>query len=83
MQMMHAASCGQIKNIRSWWDKLVQIGPDYGYFPNPAKTCLLVKHAARKAASDIEGKKYLGAPLGTDTFVHSFHSSILRKQYKL
>ena len=82
MQMMHAASCGQIKNIRSWWDKLVQIGPDYGYFPNPAKTCLLVKHATRKAASDIfsgtgisiscEGKKYLGAPLGIDTFVHSF-----------
>ena len=61
---------------------VVQIGPDYGYFPNPAKTCLLVKDAARKTASDIftgtgisitcEGKKYLGAPLGTDAFVHSF-----------
>ena len=76
-----AASCDQIEYIRSWWDKLVQIGPDYGYFPNPAKTCLLVKDAARKTASDIftgtgisiscEGKKYLGAPLGTDAFVHS------------
>ena len=78
-----AASCGQIEYLRSWWDKLVPIGPDYaGYFHNPAKTCLLVKDAARKTASDIftgtgisiscEGKKYLGAPLGTDAFVHSF-----------
>ena len=32
-----AASCGQIENIRTWWDKLVQIGPDYGYFPKPAQ----------------------------------------------
>ena len=23
----YAASCGQIEYIRSWWDKLVQIGP--------------------------------------------------------
>lgn len=75
-----AASCGQIENIRSWWDKLVQIGPDYGYFPNPSKACLLVKEAAQKTASDIftgtgisiSWKKYLRAPLATASFLHSF-----------
>jgi len=36
-----ATTCGCLEELRSWWDKLVSVGPDYGYFPNPSKTLLL------------------------------------------
>ena len=32
-------------DVRCWWDRLVSIGPDFGYFPNPSKTCLIVKNS--------------------------------------
>ena len=38
-----ATVCGGLKELQSWWDKLTSVGPDYGYFPNPSKTCIVVK----------------------------------------
>ena len=29
---------GKMNGIRAWWDKITQLGLEYGYFPNPAKT---------------------------------------------
>ena len=62
-----------------WWDKLVQHGPAYGYFP---KLWLIVKDAKLSEArtvfqgSDIlitsEGKCYLGAEIGSGSFVNSY-----------
>ena len=40
-----ATACGNLSEIRLWWDKLLQFGPDFGYFPNPSKTCLVVKES--------------------------------------
>ena len=33
-----AASLGKVDQIRSWWDRLVKLGPGYGYYPNATKT---------------------------------------------
>jgi len=33
-----AAAGGILSGLRRWWDDLVKIGPDYGYFPNTRKT---------------------------------------------
>ncbi len=32
-----------IKHLREWWNRLVQLGPDYGYHPNATTTWLVVK----------------------------------------
>ena len=34
---------GNISDIRGWFEHLVKIGPCYGYFPEPNKSCLVVK----------------------------------------
>ena len=80
-----ATACGCLLDVRCWWNQLVSTGPDYayGYFPNPSKTCLIVKPSHYGAAVSIfsglgvlitaKGKHYLGAALGTAaSFVSSF-----------
>jgi len=32
-----------LDRLRNWWDALIELGPSFGYFPNPAKTYLIVK----------------------------------------
>ena len=77
-----AAAGGKLSNIRSWWDHLLKIGPDYGYYPNAAKTSIIVKEEHLSKATSAfegtgvqitqEGKRYLGAALGTDSFVKKY-----------
>ena len=77
-----ATACGSLPDIRHWWNELASIGPTYGYFSNPSKTCLIVKPSHYDAAIPIfhgtgilitaEGKRHLGAALGTASFVSSF-----------
>ena len=56
-----------------------KLGPEYGYFPNPAKTWLVVKEEHLEAAQNTfggsgiqlttQGRQYLGAPIGSMEFV--------------
>ena len=32
--------CGSIDSLLSWWHRLIEVGPSFGYFPNPPKTWL-------------------------------------------
>ena len=50
-----ATALGHTAELREWWDEL---GPGYGYYPNPSKTWLVTKeecHADAMAA--FEGTK--------------------------
>ena len=38
-----ATASGELAKIRSWWERLVEIGPQYGYFPNASKTWMVGK----------------------------------------
>ena len=38
-----ATAGGKFNNLREWWDCLINIGPEYGYFPNASKTWPIVK----------------------------------------
>ena len=38
-----ASAGGELQHIKVWWDGLTQMGPQYGYFPNPEKAWLVVK----------------------------------------
>ncbi|KAL5486419.1 hypothetical protein EMCRGX_G018891 [Ephydatia muelleri] len=73
---------GSLKNLRTWWDKLVTVGPSYGYFVNAVKTWLITKEETHTRALDIfkdtqiritkEGKPHLGAALGTSSYIIEF-----------
>ena len=39
----NAAAGGKLVDLKAWWDRLTDLGPDYGYFPNTKKTWLIVK----------------------------------------
>ena len=74
-----ASAGGILADIRIWWDHLTEIGPNYGYLPNVAKTCSIVKEEYQAQAMTQfegtgititqEGKRHLGAALGTESFV--------------
>ena len=68
-----ATACGSLSELHLWWDKLLQFGPDFGYFPNPSKTCLVVKEVFYDAAVKmfqgsgisitVDGQRHLGVHL--------------------
>ena len=74
-----ASAGGKMDGLRAWWDKVTELGPEYGYFPNPAKTWLVVKEEHLEAAQNTfggcgiqlttQGRQYLGAPIGSMEFV--------------
>ena len=80
-----ASASGQIEHLLNWWKVLSELGPLYGYYPNPLKTWLITKQAhlpkAQKFFADsginitTEGRPHLGAPLGSPTFVQQFVTS--------
>ena len=81
-----ASGSGKLSHLRVWWDQLNFLGPKFGYYPNAAKTWLVVKNnfSASAAAAAFantgvkitsEGRPYLGVPIGTDDFVESFVST--------
>ena len=77
-----AAAAGQLSNLRIWWNLLCDVGPQFGYFVNSAKTFLIVKEAHLPLAHSIfydtgvqfttEGRLNLGAAIGTSDFVNSY-----------
>ena len=77
-----ATAGGNFVNLKEWWEHIVQLGPKYGYHPNATKTWLIVKEGHLEEARTIfegtgvaitaEGKRHLGAVIGTPTFVESY-----------
>ena len=74
-----ATGGGSLTALRSWWDKLVTLGPNFGYHLNGDKTWLVVKDGLEDAAMEAsvgtsvqvtrQGRKHLGAALGSCSFV--------------
>ena len=77
-----AAAGVSLKDLKAWWDRLNELGPDYGYFPNASNSWLIVKEEHLPAAERIfhesgiaitkEGRRYLGGAIGTRTFVETY-----------
>ena len=38
-----SAASGKLEQLKSWWEALKELGPEYGYSPNASKTKLIVK----------------------------------------
>ena len=72
----------RLLDLRDWWDRLVSCGEDYGYSANASKTWLVVKPEHLAGAKVIfadsgvqftsEGRRHLGAALGTKSFTEAF-----------
>ena len=80
-----ASSVGKLSGLRTWWDSLLSAGPSYGYFPNAAKTYLLVKEDWLETANEIfgdtgisvelSGRRVLGSPIGSTEFIRDYVSN--------
>ena len=72
------AGAGTLRDVFDWWNYLNFEGPNYGYFPKPAKTILIVKPEKLHEAQQIfghagiqittGGSKYLGSVIGQQSF---------------
>ena len=76
------SSGGSIINIKHWWLMLFDIGPKFGYFPEPSKCWLIVKPEFYQKAVEIfsdtevnittEGKRHLGAVVGSESYKQTY-----------
>ena len=64
---------GKLKDIRTLFDKLTQLGPNYGYLVNPPKCQLIIKPGGERQASTefagtnveiTQGARALGSVIG-------------------
>ena len=63
-----AAAGGSIYAISSWWKKLVENGPQFGYFPKASKPSVIVKpgfEAITHGFLETLILLHLGVPLGS------------------
>ena len=80
-----ACTAGEVTRLCKWWHQISTRGPRFRYFNNATKTWIVTKqNCFSKAAAAFvdtgvkvtsEGRPYLGAPLGTDEFIHTFVES--------
>ena len=78
----YASASGRLHLLRTWWDRLADLGPAYGYHVNSSKTWLVVKADYLSEAERIfdgsgvrvtcTGKRHLGAGLGTGSFIKEY-----------
>ena len=76
-----ASAGGQLDHLRTWWDSIQEMGPDFGYLCNAGKSSLIVKEEDLPRAESmfsgtginitVEGKKHLGAPLPQSDMIGS------------
>ena len=75
---------GDVSVLRSWLDKLLSIGPKFGYFPEPSKSYLIVKepslssvahHFSSSGIHIVSSGRYLGGVIGDVTGIESFVES--------
>ncbi len=48
-----ASACGKFSSLREWFEKVNELGPLYGYYPEPSKSYLVVKEQCLSEAEMI------------------------------
>ena len=77
-----ATASGNLDSIRQWWNRLVRVGPSFGYNVNASKTWLLTKEEHLDHAKTIfqdtqvnittHGCLHLGMALGSKEYIDQF-----------
>ena len=69
-----SAAAGKANDVKLWWETLNYYGPRIGYFPQPEKTCLVIKDPSKvdlfksmfpEVNVTADGHRYLGSFIGT------------------
>ena len=73
-----ATAAGSISALKQWWQRLLEIGPSFGYYANASKTWLVTKERYLSLAQEsfkdtevnitTEGRPLLGAAIGKISF---------------
>ena len=76
------SALGRLRALRKYWRSISNLGPVYGYLPNPTKTVLVVKPEVEVEARDLfrdtgvsirtDGAHCLGGAFGTVEFRREF-----------
>lgn len=84
-----SAAGGKLEPLMRWWTHLNEVGPRYGYHPKPSKTWLILKDPdlldrakelfGQNIKMTTEGKRHIGAALGTDDFKREFVNKKVEK----
>ena len=83
VQVWYADDSGiadSLPNIQRWLDELCEIGPGFGYFPEPEKCVLVSRNTSgteefktkNNLKKVVTGCRYLGGPLGTHEFTETY-----------
>lgn len=78
---------GDLDHLRKWWDAIVNLGPYMGYYAKASKSWLIVKGQYYEIAKIVfensglnittEGRKHLGAVVGSTSYKNSFINSLI------
>ena len=73
---------GSILSLKYWWDTFCELGPKFGYFPEPKKSWLIIKSDCFAKAIHMfndtniqittQGRRHLGPALGTSQFRNEY-----------
>ena len=76
------SGAGKISDLKMWWTRVNEAGPEIGYFPNANKSVLIVKPEHYDHANEIfrdsgvivtrDGQRHLGAVIGTEEFKKNY-----------
>ena len=69
---------GTVKDLKYWWERLCELGPKFGYYPEASKTWLIVKNDFYEMANTTfkstkinvtsNGKRHLGTVIGSRSY---------------
>jgi hypothetical protein len=87
-----ASACAQLRNLRDWFVRLQQIGPSFGYYPEPSKCVIIVNSALIPLAHMLfdqfgvkitTSHRFLGGVVGDDDGSSSFVKSCVEDRLSL
>ena len=69
----HFSAAGKLKSLLQWWTTLLEVGPKFDYFSEPAKSWFITKPEIHAIGKEIfkdtnSDKIFLGSVIGIFTF---------------
>ena len=87
-----SSAAGKLAEIRKWWNVLCSSGPNYGYYPLPRKTILIVKEEYLDQATQMfagtgvtissTGERHMGAWVGSEAHKEKYVSDKIAEWVK-
>ena len=81
-----------VRGLKYWWESLCELGPKFGYYPEASRTWLIVNNdfcdmanttfKSIKINMTSNGKKYLGAVIGSRSYKEDFINEKIDQRIK-